>query len=224
MDRMTAGDVRSMLIAVADRIITSERLLTKADRDIGDGDHGLGMTRGFTAVRELLLATTFDDVRGMLSGVGDTLITSMGGASGVVFGLLFRAGAQGLPPSDVLTVPIAADHFERSIREITRRGGATVGDKTMLDALHPAVESLRRSSEAGDTLAYAFRRAAIAAGEGADRSKDLIARFGKAMTLGERSLGFPDAGAISTTIIFTAMAEWTAANNEHPTTSAQGEV
>lgn len=214
MNSMTAAEARLMLMAVADRIIAAEPVLTKADREIGDGDHGIGMTRGFTAARELLRTSAYDDVGRLFAGVGDALINIMGGASGVVFGLLFRAGAQGRQAADDLTVASAADHFERSMNEISRRGGAAVGDKTMLDALHPAVQSLRDSVQAGHSLPRALRLAALAAQDGADRGKDLIARFGKAASLGERSIGFPDAGALSTTLIFTAMADWAESQGE----------
>ncbi|SEG91528.1 dihydroxyacetone kinase DhaL subunit [Thermomonospora echinospora] len=217
-DQLTAADLRRMMAAVADRIIGSEPALNKADRDIGDGDHGLAMTRGFTAVRRLLdpdgdhPVQHSTDVHQVLVTVGDTLLHTMGGASGVIFGLLFRAGARGQEPSDRLGVAGLADHFARSLREIAGRGGAAPGDKTMVDALEPAVRSLAADAARGLDLPTALRHAAEAAADGADSTRKLVARFGKALSLRERALGFPDPGALSTTIIFTAMAGWAEQN------------
>ncbi|MDT0341949.1 dihydroxyacetone kinase subunit DhaL [Streptomyces litchfieldiae] len=212
---LDATGLRAMLLAVADRVIGAEPELSSADRAVGDGDHGLGMTRGFSAVRRLLRqddpadpAADGDDVYAVLTATGNALIGSMGGASGVLFGLLFRAGAAGRPPADRLGTRELADWLRTSLAEITRRGGAKPGDKTLVDALDPAAASLTAGAAAGEDLPTALRRAARAAADGTDRTKAYVARFGKAMSLGERAIGFPDPGALSLTHILTAMADW----------------
>ncbi|MGP4109468.1 dihydroxyacetone kinase subunit DhaL [Streptomyces sp. 4N509B] len=222
---LTAAELRGMLLAVADRVIASEPELSKADRDVGDGDHGLGMTRGFTAVRRLLRSDGAapqaggGDVYAVLTATGNALLSSMGGASGVLFGLLFRAGAAGRPPAERIGVPELADCLSASLTEITRRGGAAPGDKTLVDALDPAVASLAGSTAAGHDLPTALRRAADAAAGGAERTRNHVARFGKAVSLGERAIGFPDPGALSLTHILTAMADWAEAACHEPLAS-----
>ncbi|NIH85278.1 dihydroxyacetone kinase subunit DhaL [Amycolatopsis granulosa] len=213
---LAAGQLRDMLVNVADRVIAAEPELSKADREVGDGDHGLGMTRGFTAARAALAGATFDDVHAVFTTAGNALLRSMGGASGVIFGLLFRAGAADRAAAGHIDVAGLADHFARSLAQITERGGAAPGDKTMVDALEPAARALAESAAAGHDLRTAVRRAAEAAADGADRTRNYLARFGKAVSLKDRSLGHPDPGALSTALIFTAMADWA---DDHLTSS-----
>lgn len=210
--------VRLMLLHVADKVIENEPLLSKADRDIGDGDHGIGMKRGFTAVLELLQATDPDatTVSDLFLQVGNTLLRRMGGASGVIFGLLFRPGVGAQKFDGALTVPQLADLFQRASDTIATRGGATVGDKTMLDALVPAVDALTDAANTGVPLVEALRRAGAAADGGALATKQQLPRFGKAVSLGARAIGYPDAGALSTAVIFNAIASW-AQTNLRPT-------
>lgn len=205
---LRADRLRDMLANVADRVVASEPELSRADREIGDGDHGLGMKRGFSAVRAALADDDGDDVHALFKLVGNTLLRSMGGASGVIFGSLFRAGTAERAPADHIDVPGLAEHVTRALAEITERGGASPGDKTMVDALEPAARALARSAEAGDDLRTALRQAARAADEGVQRTKNYVARLGKAASLGNRALGRPDPGALSTAVIFGAMADW----------------
>jgi len=209
-DAIAADELRAMLLDVCARVVASEAMLGEADRRIGDGDHGLGMARGFGAAAERLRAldaTTADEV---LATTSDALMRTMGGASGVVFGLLFRPADRNAVSRRVLGVAELAAHFGAAREQIERRGGARVGDKTMLDALAPATDALRERAACGDAVAQALRAAADAAHDGMEATRALIARHGKARTLGERALGFPDPGAISTALIFGAMAGWCA--------------
>jgi dihydroxyacetone kinase-like protein len=202
----TAGVV-DMLAAVCETVIASEDELGRADREIGDGDHGQTMARGFSAAREYLRTVPQESTpHTVLSGVGRALIASMGGASGVVFGTLFRGSLQVTFEGD-LTTRTLADHLDAAVEEIQRRGRANAGEKTMLDALIPATVALR--AEAVDTpIADALSRAAAIAREGAESTRNMVARHGKSATLGPRSLGFPDPGAISVALIFSEMADW----------------
>jgi dihydroxyacetone kinase-like protein len=228
---------RRMLLAVARDVIAAEDLLCRADRAIGDGDHGTGMRRGFSAASNRLADTdtTFTTIEQLFRTVGTTLTATMGGASGVVFGLLFTGG----PPRPATPTPAApagpltaagdtlapdvsplnaseldaarfARHLERARHEISRRGRAQPGDKTMLDALAPAVDALHDAADAGAALPEALRAATAAAHHGAEQTRNYRARFGKAAALGDRALGHPDPGALSMTLILNAMADWVA--------------
>jgi dihydroxyacetone kinase phosphoprotein-dependent L subunit len=207
---MSIDQVRSMMIAVSEAIVKNEQLLCEADRKIGDGDHGLGMAKGFKAAAVMLPNESLASINMIFSKIGQTLIKTMGGASGIIFGLLFYAGTKNMEDVTELTLEHFTALLERSMQEIMLKGGACVGDKTMLDALAPYVESLRKSEAAKDDLETALHAAAIAAEAGKEQSKAYIAKFGKAKTLGERAVGYPDPGAISFTIISRTMAEWVA--------------
>lgn len=208
MNTLTARDIRDMFVQVATAVIASEEYLCEADRRIGDGDHGIGMRRGFTAVLGRL------DVVGdgasaleVVNAVGRTMIGEMGGASGVMFGLMF-AGAHRVSTDDDLSLRTWTAAQRAALEQITSRGGAAPGDKTMVDALQPAVVALETALTDGVDLAGALRIAASAAETGADATRSMTARFGKARTLGERALGHPDPGALTVSIIHRAMSDW----------------
>ena len=201
---LTTADTVDALIAVCHTMIASEDQLAKADREVGDGDHGQGIARGFTAVLGYLRTVSASTPHEVLRGVGTTLIASMGGASGVVFGTMF-GGSRSVTFDGDLTVMALAEHLGAAVAEIERRGGAAAGQKTMLDALIPAVDSLL-SEPADSAVAPALTRAAEAAAEGAEATRDMVARFGKSATMGVRSLGFSDPGAISVALILGEMA------------------
>ncbi len=208
---LDAAQLKAMLFEVADRVIAAEPELSEADRKLGDGDHGLGMQRGMVAAKEALSEAAADSGVGELFTVtGNALMRSMGGASGVVFGSLFRAGGKALEGhtggfgAGELSLCLSA-----AAEAIMARGGAGAGDKTMLDALLPAGE--RAVELAGRPLGEVLPEVAAAAEAGRDASRDMVATIGRAKTLGERSLGHPDAGACSVAIILRAMADFVAA-------------
>ena len=206
---MDANTVKEMMLAAAAAIIENEPLLTDADRNLGDGDHGLGMKRGMEAVQEKLGSTEFDSVDKVFSAVGMAMMSSMGGASGALFGTVFRGGAKAIKGAETLTSENLAEFHKAALADIMARGGAKPGDKTMIDALAPAAE---KAAEVTDKpLAEALAAVADAAEAGREASKALIATMGRAKTLGEQSIGFPDAGACSVAIICRAMADFAAA-------------
>jgi hypothetical protein len=134
---------------------------------------------------------------------------------------MFRGGARVLGDGECVTAGDLAGYFERSIDEIMKRGGAKPGDKTMLDALVPAVAALKQAAEERADIVSALSAAAEAAEAGKERTRQFVARFGKASTMGDRSLGYPDAGALSITLIFQAMHEWAASPTVPCGTAAQ---
>lgn len=195
-----------MLLAVADRIIESEPILTDADRALGDGDHGIGMQRGMTAAKEKLEGVEFSGPGKAFMAVGMAMMSSMGGASGAVFGTLFRSGGKAMGDAEMLGADEIAAFVKEGTEAVMSRGGAKPGDKTMIDALAPAAEAA--SSVSGQSLAEALGVLAAAAETGKEASKDMVATMGRAKTLGERSVGHPDAGAVSIAIIFAAMRDF----------------
>lgn len=206
---LSTTEVRDMMIAVADKIIESEPILTDADRALGDGDHGLGMQRGMTAVKEKLEGQDFESPGKVFMTVGMAMMSSMGGASGAVFGTLFRSGGKAISDAETFGGTEAGIFFKEGTEGVTSRGGAKPGDKTMVDALAPAAELA--DSIAGKPVDEALAAIAKAAEEGKDASKDMIATMGRAKTLGERSVGHPDAGAVSVSIITATMRDFASA-------------
>jgi phosphoenolpyruvate---glycerone phosphotransferase subunit DhaL len=208
-ETLTLDEVRQMFLDVCRRIKETKDELTDADRAIGDGDHGVGMARGFEAVRQKLESGTFETVSELLRTIGRTLLSSMGGASGVLFATFFTGGASQL---DELK-RFDADALRRLLADgtaaVAKRGGASPGDKTMLDALAPAAQTLAEMPSA--PLPELFRAASEGARRGAEQTKQMVARTGKARALGERSLGHADPGALSISVILQAMAEYVSA-------------
>ena len=208
-ETLDVSESLEMVKHVARKIIEAEPILTDADRNLGDGDHGLGMQRGMTAVLEKLDSDSFADIQSIFNATGMAMMSSMGGASGALFGTLFRSGAKPLPEMTVFDSSALSDFLIAANEGVQARGGASPGDKTMIDALDPAANESLKTKELA--ISAALDAVAIAAESGRDQSKDMIATKGRAKTLGERSVGHPDAGACSVAIIFRAMAEF--ANN-----------
>lgn len=207
-ESLSIEETRDMMLAVADRIIESEPILTDADRALGDGDHGVGMERGMKAVKEALAGEEFPSVGKVFMAVGMAMMSSMGGASGAVFGTLFRSGGKAIKDAETLGSTEAATFFKEGTEGVMSRGGAKPGDKTMVDALVPAAE--KGAALAGSSVADALAAIAEGAEAGKEASKDMIATMGRAKTLGEKSLGKPDAGAVSVSIIAKTMSDFAA--------------
>ena len=202
---LNKDEVKAMLILVADRIIENEPMLSEADRNLGDGDHGLGMKRGMEAVKEKL-AGDVESIEKAFGATGMAMMSSMGGASGAIFGTLWRNGGKALAGRDSFDAQGLADLIKAGLEGVMSRGGAKPGDKTMIDALHPAM--LKAQEVTSLPLNEAIVAVAQAANDGRDASKALIATMGRAKTLGEQSIGFPDAGACSVAVIFDAMRDY----------------
>ncbi len=201
--QLTPTETKNMMLQVADAIIEAEPILTDADRALGDGDHGVGMERGMNAIKEKLGASEYTSVGKVFMDVGMAMMSSMGGASGAVFGTLFRAGGKSIKDSESLTAKDLAELITSGTQSVMDRGGAKPGDKTMIDALDPAATA---AQEAADQPLNEAITAVAAAGEaGRDASKAMIATMGRAKTLGEKSIGHPDAGAVSIAIILNTM-------------------
>lgn len=185
----------------ADVLREQRTYLTELDAAIGDGDHGINMDRGFTAVMEKLATIGDADAATILKTVGMTLVSTVGGAAGPLYGTAFLragtalAGKTDLQPEDVVAA------FTAAIEGIQARGHAQRGEKTMLDALGPALDALKAALDNGQDLTNALRAAADAAEAGAKATIPMLATKGRASYLGERSIGHQDPGATSSALL-----------------------
>ena len=177
----------------------NKQFLTDLDMPIGDSDHGINLARGFQAVEAKLPTLEGKDAGTILKTVGMTLVSTVGGASGPLYGTAFMkagakmAGKMELGKDDLIVM------LQEAVEGITMRGKSTVGEQTMLDAMVPALEALKATGSLADALA--------AAAEGVEKTKGMIDTKGRASYLGERSLGHQDPGATSFTLLFSVIAK-----------------
>ena len=184
----------------------SQDLLTQADKAIGDGDHGVGMARGFAAVQAKLEAAPPPTVADLLKTTGMALLTSIGGASGVIFGTLYRGGARNLTGVTAFNSETLSLMLTDGLAAVQERGKANPGDKTMVDALTPA--AAKAAEMAAASLDEALPAVAEAARLGMEETKGMVAATGKARALGPRAIGFADPGALSMYLILDFMAQY----------------
>lgn len=201
-DALSQLEVKQRLEMACDAVVANQDRLTKADQAIGDGDHGVGMARGFKAAREALANKPAASVGDLFKVVGMAIMGKSGGASGAVFGTFFLGLAKGAPGTE-LDGAAYAKALGEGLAAVQARGGAKPGDKTMLDALVPALAA----AEKAETIEGALTKAAAAAAAGVEATKDMIATTGKAKALGERSRGHVDPGAITLSIVLAALAD-----------------
>ncbi len=181
--------------------------LTQLDSAIGDADHGANMDRGFQAVVAKLAGVEDKDIGTILKTSGMTLLSTVGGAGGPLYGTLFMqfgtagAGKEELADADLVAM------FDAGLKGVVSRGKAEVGDKTMVDALTPAVAALREAVDKGEPLPAALEAMRAAAEQGMTGTIPLVARKGRASYLGERSAGHQDPGATSSYLLLKTAAE-----------------
>ena len=185
----------------------NQTYLTELDSVIGDADHGANMARGMTAVAAKLDSETPANVAELFKSVGMTLVTSVGGASGPLYGTFFLRFGMNAGPVTTLDAAALGAALRAGLEGIVARGKAELGDKTMFDALSPAVDAWDASVAAGGTAADASVAALAAAEAGRDATIPLVARKGRASYLGERSAGHLDPGATSSTLLLLALAD-----------------
>ncbi|MDR3436742.1 dihydroxyacetone kinase subunit DhaL [Telmatospirillum sp.] len=204
MDQLTLAQARSWIDATASVIAENAPHLSELDQAIGDGDHGANMTRGFTAVvKKLTDGAKTDDLGGLFKLVGMTLLSSVGGASGPLYGGFFLDLGKQCAGKQTLDAQALTAVLESGLNDIKRRGKAEIGDKTMVDALTPAIEAMKAASH---DVTSATRAAAETARDAATKTAPLLARKGRASYLGERSIGHEDPGANSMALLLGALA------------------
>ena len=203
---MTNEDMLRWLGNIADALHENAQYLTELDSAIGDADHGTNMDRGFTAVRAKFPGMQTMDMAGQLKTVGSTLVSTVGGASGPLYGTAFlRAGSAVANKTDLTTADVVA-MLEAFLGGIVARGKAQPGEKTMVDALTPALNAAKVAQQEGASIAEVTARAAAAAEEGMQATIPMLATKGRASYLGERSVGHQDPGATSSWLMLRDLA------------------
>ncbi len=203
--RLSAEDLRLILLHSCNELIASEPLLTELDTKVGDGDHGEGMRDGFTDLREVLSGSTYKDVFSLMREAGMTLVRSMGGASGVIFGTLFTGGYTTIEGLNSVTADEMLEFFKQSAAKISYRGRCQAGDRTVLDALLPAIEAMEEAVQTGADFPSFFYAAKEGARAGAEATKQMLPRLGRSKNFREHALGYPDPGAVSLSILFNGL-------------------
>lgn len=189
-------------------VFSRERdFLTQLDTEIGDADHGLNMNRGFNKVVEKLPSVADKDIGFILKNTGMTLLSSVGGASGPLFGTFFIRAAQAANAKQSLDLAELHQMMQEGVEGVVMRGKAEPGDKTMCDAWWPVVESLGQSAQQNLSVAEALQRAADSAERAVESTITMQARKGRASYLGERSIGYQDPGATSVMLMMKTLAE-----------------
>jgi dihydroxyacetone kinase-like protein len=205
-----AAGARRWLERLADTLTAHAGELTQLDAAIGDADHGTNMARGFRAVRERVLdgaAAADADVAGLFRQTGMALISTVGGAGGPLYGTLFVRMGQAAAGKDGLSLAEVRDVLAAGVEGVVARGKAERGDKTMVDALGPAVDALDAAVARGRASGDAMREAAEAAESGAAATTPMQARKGRASYLGPRSVGHQDPGATSSALLVRTLAD-----------------
>ncbi|MCI1749206.1 MAG: dihydroxyacetone kinase subunit L [Acidipropionibacterium sp.] len=205
MSDLSAQAVSTWLKDYADVITENANYLTDLDRQIGDADHGSNMSRGMSAVAALDPAS-FADASGLLKKAGMTLVSTVGGASGPLYGTFFLRLGTTLTTDGELSAEKFAAAMKAGLDGIVARGKASQGDKTLVDSLTPAVEAAQDAAAAGKSLAESLQAASAAADKGRDATVEMIARRGRASYLGERSRGHQDPGATSMALLIDSAA------------------
>ena len=199
--------ILEIITAIAKRIEAEKDFLTELDNAIGDGDHGINLARGFKSVEEKIPTLVGKDIGAILKGVGMQLVSTVGGASGPLYGTAFIKAGNVCKGKNELAAADFVAAFDAAIGGVKMRGKATVGEKTMLDALCPAYDALKVGIDGGKNLVDALTDAVDAAARGVEYTKTIVATKGRASYLQERSLGHQDPGATSSLYILQATLE-----------------
>ncbi|MDU1912335.1 dihydroxyacetone kinase subunit DhaL [Fusobacterium sp.] len=186
---------------VSEKIIENKDFLTELDREIGDGDHGVNLARGFEKVKEELPNMQNMKPFEIFNKMAMILISNVGGASGALYGTALMKGASYLKTKEIITPEIIAETWNEMIKGIEMRGKAVLGEKTMLDTQIPAYKAFKIKADAGADIKECFEFAELEAKSGMESTKDIAATKGRASYLGERSIGHLDPGSVSSYLI-----------------------
>lgn len=180
-----------------------QEYLTELDRQIGDADHGLNMNRGFRKVMEKLPEIADKDIGTVMKATGMILLSSIGGASGPLYGTFFIRAAASVTAKEVVNLADLVKMLQNGLDGVQQRGKAVAGDKTMVDTWLSIMDNLNQNQD--KSVADALERALVASGQGMKNTIDMQARKGRASYLGERSIGHQDPGATSSHFLFEAL-------------------
>ena len=204
---LTSAQYIDWMNRCAEALAAAQDELTALDTAIGDGDHGLNMQRGFAKVKEKLAAEAGKDLGSLSKTVGMTLLSSVGGASGPLYGTFFIKAATALNGKNEADLPTLAQAIADGSAGLVARGQAAVGDKTMVDVWQPVSAALTQAATSGADLKAALQAAAETAQQQAEATIPLVAKKGRASYLGERSAGHKDPGAASSALLLRCLAE-----------------
>lgn len=196
-----------ILKAMADRIEAEKDYLTELDNEIADGDHGVNMAKGFNAVVPKISTMAGKDIGSLLKTTGMTLVSTVGGSAGPLYGTAFMKAGAALRDKMEIDGKDLVVALEAAIGGIQMRGKATVGEKTMLDAICPAYDAIKAAVEVGDDIKTALTKGVDAARDGVEYTKTIKATKGRASYIGDRSIGHQDPGATSSLYLMEAMLE-----------------
>ena len=205
--RITAEHVIRFIEGVAARIKANRDYLVQLDSPIGDADHGINMDRGFTTVIEKLPTVADKDIGTILKTVGMTLVSTVGGASGPLYGTAFIRAGMALADRYELTPAEVVAALEAALEGIQARGKAQRGEKTMVDAIGPGIDVLKEAQSSGEDFLSAVRRAVAATEAGMKATIPMLATKGRASYLGQRSIGHQDPGATSSYLMAQVLLE-----------------
>jgi dihydroxyacetone kinase-like protein len=201
---ITSADLIKIIDLICDTMENEKGYLSELDGAIGDGDHGVNMAKCFREVKRKLPESVGKDTGIILKNLGMVVMNSVGGAMGALYGTLFLKMAREASGKSEIDLETLVRMFAAGEAGIQEMGKAKLGDKTLIDTLHPAVEALKEAQEKGKPLAQALNEFSKAAKRGAESTKDMISKIGRSSRLGERTLGHQDAGATSCYLILNA--------------------
>ena len=213
MDKLKTSDIILAIDIMAKVAIENEVPFCELDSAAGDGDFGMSLAKGFKQLKSEWNDLDKEDIGAFLKSAGMIILENCGGASGPIWGSAFRGAAKAAGDTTEVGVAELAEIMQAAVTAVQRTGersfgrGAVVGDKTLIDALVPLADSLSESGKNNIELKVALRKAAEAAVEGAEKTKDFSAKMGRAANVGDRSLSFPDAGAYAVGLIFTKIVD-----------------
>jgi dihydroxyacetone kinase-like protein len=205
-DMISTTQMHKALEVMCDTIETEKDYLSELDGAIGDGDHGVNMAKCFREVKKKLAESTAADMNALSNDVGMVVLNSVGGAMGALYGTFFLKMAQESAGKSELGLSDLLSMFQTAEQGILDIGKASLGDKTLIDTLSPAVRALEQSAKEGLALPVALANFEQAAQQGMESTKDMLAKMGRASRLGERTIGHQDAGATSCYFILRSLA------------------
>jgi dihydroxyacetone kinase-like protein len=204
---VTRDDILTWLKCYRQRLSENKDYLTRLDSAIGDADHGANMDRGFAAVIDKLPSVADKDLGSIFKTIGMTLVSTVGGAGGPLYGTWFMRAGMALDGKTEVTAEDLLAAFQNGLAGVQQRGKASTGEKTMVDAMTPACAAMQASLAGGADTAAALEAAAAAAEQGMVDTIPMLATKGRASYLGERSIGHQDPGATSSAMLFRCAAD-----------------
>jgi dihydroxyacetone kinase-like protein len=206
MNELSSAIITEWIAASASEIGRERETLTRLDAIVGDGDHAVNLLRGFSAAADAATEVLDNPPEDVLSVVGSTISARTGGASGALWGVAFADASTALREASPTLNSVVARMFRAMSNAIADLGGAAAGDKTMLDALLPASRAIDAAYAAGKPLVDALVAGSVAASEGAEATRSMEAKFGRASYRADKGVGNPDAGAVSAAMVVSCLA------------------